>query len=61
MKKLYKDQLEIIVRQLDELEKQHLKADVFFNIDAMGVEVIYPLPANFYRLDELMGKSELKK
>lgn len=54
MKKLYADHLEIIAKELKRLEKEHPKADVFFDIERGGIQVVYPLPKMFYEVNTRM-------
>ena len=54
MKKLYADHLEIIAGELKRLEKEHPKADVFYDIERGGIQVIYPLPEMFYQVNTRM-------
>ena len=53
MKKLNEQQLDMILKQVRELQQQHPKAEVFYDIDRGGIQVIYPLPNDFYRLQSV--------
>lgn len=50
MDKLFIEQLRLIVGQIDSLAKVHPKADIFYNVKERGVQVVYPLPKDFYEL-----------
>lgn len=41
MKKIYAEQLEILLKQIRELERQHPKAKVFYDVERDGIQVLY--------------------
>lgn len=47
MKKIYREHLEILITELRKLEQEHPKADVFYDIERGGIQVLYPLPKDF--------------
>lgn len=51
MTKLYKEELEIIIRQIADYQKRHPKAEVFYNVQARAIQITYPLPKDFYKLE----------
>lgn len=58
MKKIYTEQLEILLRQMKELEAQHPKAQVFYDVERGGIQVLYPLPKDFFTLKSVKFTNE---
>jgi len=50
--KLHRDQLEFILQQIKELENEHPKAHIFYDVEYQGVQVVYPLPRGFKEFQE---------
>lgn len=52
MKKLYSDHLDILLGELKRMEHEHPKANVYYDMEAGGIQVVYPLPKDFYKLNK---------
>lgn len=53
MKNLTVEQLEYILGQMKTLQSEHPKANVIYNIEQNGVQIIYPLPKDYYKIHGL--------
>ena len=52
-RKLFRiDELEHILRLMKQWQAEHPKAEVIFDIEEERVEIIYPLPREFYKLSK---------
>ena len=51
-KKLYSEQLRMLVEQIESIKREHPKADVFYNVELDQVQITYPLPKDFYKLKD---------
>ena len=43
-KKIYREQLEWALDKIKKLERKHPKAEVFYDVDYCGIQIVYPLP-----------------
>jgi hypothetical protein len=51
--KLNEEQLEFILRTIQQSKKEHPKATIFFDTRFNGVQIIYPLPPDFLNIKKI--------
>lgn len=49
--KLSAEQLEIVLQEIVRLRVDHPKANVYYDTELGGIQVVYPLPKDFYKMN----------
>lgn len=50
MEELYEERLEIILRQIRAMKRQHPKANVAFDPGKDRISITYPLPKDYFKI-----------
>ncbi len=48
--RLNKNQLQMMLAEIESLEKEHPKAEVVYSVDQRMILILYPLPKNFQEI-----------
>lgn len=47
-----KEQLKIVLNQMEAIEKEHPKANVYYDTEKQQIVISYPLPKDYFRFSK---------